>query len=47
MDNYYDDYYTSDKAIFEDGTQTFFNWLDEMEAKEKISELLNHKTKTK
>lgn len=45
MDNYYDDYYTSDKTIFEDGTKTFFDWLDEMEIKGKISELLNHKIK--
>lgn len=44
-DDYYDDRYTSDKDIFESGTEQFFDWLERMEEKGKISELLNHKIK--
>jgi len=46
MDDYLDDYYTSDKGIFKEGTKTFFDWIEEMESKGKISELLNHKLKS-
>jgi len=45
-DDYYDDRYTSDKDIFELGTEQLFDWIEKMESKGKISELLNHKLKS-
>lgn len=45
IDDYQDDYYTSDKEIFQLGTKKFLDWIEEMESKGKISELLNHKIK--
>lgn len=43
MDNDPDDVYTSDKAEFEENTNLFFDWIEKMESKGKINELLSIK----
>lgn len=46
MDDCSDDHYISEKLEFEYNTDKFFDWLDKMESKGKISELLNFKFKS-
>jgi len=43
MDNTPDSFYTSDRVEFVENTDLFFNWIERMESKDMINELLNTK----
>lgn len=46
MDETLDDNYTCDKTEFVENTDLFFNWIEKMESKGRINELLNTKIKS-